>query len=119
MALIVATGNDLTSAARQLAQLLEANSAPGSNSDHSAFLEGKYTELVQSAETRGYNGEVANAVLNYVMNHHYFDCDTHQRVGALIDAAFELACPLAADDDRSQDCLAYVAQRIEGTKNDL
>ena len=88
------------SAIDDIAKLLEANDVPGDLRSHREFVQAQCDRMSTSALNRGYSENTALAVLGYVLNHHYFDIESHEKAQILIEAVFEMVCPLAGDDER-------------------
>jgi hypothetical protein len=99
---------------KDIAKLLEANCVAGDIRSHSEFVKMQYDNISRSATSLGYSDNVANAVMGYVLNHHYFDIDSYEKLQIVLGVVFEMLCPLAEDDERSQIYLNLLAERLKG-----
>lgn len=104
---------------QHLAKVLEATDSSISFEDHIKKLEEKVKDLENIAFNRGCDKYLPQSVLGYVLNHHMFDLDSHEKLNIIIDAVLEIACPAAKDDERSKDFLKQIKSNIEKRLNEL
>ncbi len=101
---------------KDIAKLLEANGVAGDIRSHSEFVQMQYDNMSRSASNLGCSENVAKAVIGYALNHHYFDIESYEKLQVILGVVFEMLCPLAEDDERSQMYFNLMVERIKGNK---
>ncbi len=104
----------MAKAIEQLAMILDASKERGSIEDHIVFVTSQFDKILSLANSRGFADDVAIAVFDYILNHHYFDIDRYSTLETLINVVFEMICPFWEDDERSCIYLKYLTKRLHG-----
>ncbi|MCU7811838.1 MAG: hypothetical protein KZQ77_11485 [Candidatus Thiodiazotropha sp. (ex Notomyrtea botanica)] len=103
----------------KLAEYLKANDAPEKMAAHIQFLEEIRDGLVNHSQSREIDSDIASAVFEYVANHHGFDLDNYEKTKIIINTVFEMACPMAADEEQSKPLLVHLINSMERRANEL
>ncbi len=96
----------------EIVSLLSGYAAPGSEHIIRTSMNEIHERVANAAQSRGYPGDMADAIFSYVANHHAFDLDSIDYARRIIDAVLELACPLATDDERSRALLMHLQTAV-------
>jgi len=100
----------------QMAQLLEANSDSHTFDENVQWLTERLREIENICQNRGCNENTGNSIFGYILNHHTFEIENHEKIKIIINTLLELACPAAVDDERSKDFIEQLMKNSEKRK---